>query len=126
MKMEHHRTRSIWSLLCNNQVELLPPGSQHNSPKYPQASSKIPKWKNANNKVNRWSWELTSYNLQFKWISGTKNKATDCLSHLVEHTPQLTTPVNMLTVIQKDGPAFHTRSKMKQDSAHPQLVTTTH
>ena len=28
-------------------------------------------------------------------------------------------PVNMLTVIQEDGPAFHTRSKMKQDSVHP-------
>ena len=36
--------------------------------------------KNENMKINRWGLELTSYNITFKWISGVKNKATDCLS----------------------------------------------
>ena len=63
-----------------------------------------------------------------KWISGAKNKAADCLSRLVEHTPQIiTTPVNMLTVTQEDGPAFHTRNKTKQDTTlqHPSTSNVT-
>ena len=36
--------------------------------------------KNENTKINRWGLELTSYNITFEWISGVKNKATDCLS----------------------------------------------
>ena len=40
--------------------------------------------KNENTKINRWGLELTSYNITFKWISGVKNKAADCLSRLVE------------------------------------------
>ena len=40
--------------------------------------------KNKNTKINRWGLELASYNITFKWISGAKNKATDCLSRLVE------------------------------------------
>ena len=40
--------------------------------------------KNDNMKINRWELELTSYNITFEWISGVKNKATDCLSQLVE------------------------------------------
>ena len=40
--------------------------------------------KNENMKINRWGLELTSYNITFEWISGVKNKATDCLSRLVE------------------------------------------
>ena len=35
--------------------------------------------KNENMKINRWGLELASYNITFKWISGAKNKATDCL-----------------------------------------------
>ena len=35
-------------------------------------------------KINRWGLELASYNITFKWISGAKNKAADCLSRLVE------------------------------------------
>ena len=83
--------------------------------------------KNVNNKVNQWSLELASYNITLEWISGAKNKAADCLSKLVEHTPQITTPVNMLTVTQADGPAFHTRSKMKQDTTlqHPSTSNVT-
>ena len=36
--------------------------------------------KNENMKINRWGLELTSYNITFKWISGAKYKAADCLS----------------------------------------------
>ena len=36
--------------------------------------------KNENTKINRWGLELASYNITFKWISGVKNKAADCLS----------------------------------------------
>ena len=36
--------------------------------------------KNENTKINRWGLELASYNIKFEWISGAKNKATDCLS----------------------------------------------
>ena len=55
--------------------------------------------KNANNKVNRWSLELATYNISFKWISGAKNKAADCLSRLVK---PITTSVNMLTASSTD------------------------
>ena len=30
MQMEHYQAGSLWSVLCNNQMELLPPGCQHN------------------------------------------------------------------------------------------------
>ena len=40
--------------------------------------------KNENTKINRWGLELASYNIMFKWISGARNKAADCLSRLVE------------------------------------------
>ena len=63
--------------------------------------------KNANNKVNRWSLELATYNITFKWISGAKNKAADCLSRLVSPTNK---SINMLTASINDGPAFHTRN----------------
>ena len=36
--------------------------------------------KDENTKINRWGLELTSYDIKFEWISGAKNKATDCLS----------------------------------------------
>ena len=67
--------------------------------------------KNANNKVNRWGLELATYNITFKWISGAKNKAANCLSHLVE-VPQ-TTPalINLLSVTNSDTPAFNTRNQ---------------
>ena len=63
--------------------------------------------KNTNNKVNRWSMELASYKISFKWISGARHKAADCLSRLVTTT---STSINMLTGSSNDGPAFHTRS----------------
>ena len=52
------------------------------------------------------SLELATYNITFEWISGTQNKAADCLSQLVK---PIMTPINMLTS-STDGPAFHTRS----------------
>ena len=33
MQMEHYRAGSLWSVLHNNQMELLSPGSQYNCPK---------------------------------------------------------------------------------------------
>ena len=75
--------------------------------------------KNANNKVNRRGLELATYIITFKWISGAKNKAADCLSRLVECLPATPTMINMLTVTHTDGPAFNTRSQTKQDpTAH--------
>ena len=65
--------------------------------------------KNANNKVNRWSVEHATYNIPFKWISGAKNKAADCLSRLVKPI-SISTSVNMLTASSTERPAFHTRS----------------
>ena len=66
--------------------------------------------KNTNNKVNRWSLELATYNISFEWISGARNIAADCLSRLVSPT---STTINMLTASSSDGPAFHTRSHIK-------------
>ena len=62
--------------------------------------------KNANNKVNRWSLELTTYSIKFEWISGAKNKATNCLSWLVEQLPTTPATVNMLTVTHTNRPAY--------------------
>ena len=69
---------------------------------------------NANNKVNRWGLELATYNITFEWISGAKNKAADCLSHLVELPPTTSAMINMLSVSNTDGPAFNTRSQTQQ------------
>ena len=71
--------------------------------------------KNTNNKVNRWGLELATYNITFKWISGAKNKAADCLSRLVEQLPATPATINILTVTHTDGPAFNTRSQTRQD-----------
>ena len=80
--------------------------------------------KNANNKVNRWSLELATYNITFKWISGAKNKAANCLSWLVELP--ITTPatINMLIVTHTDRPASNTGSHTKKDS--PDTTSTPH
>ena len=52
--------------------------------------------------------ELATYNITFKWISGAKNKAADCLSMLVSPTAM---SINMLMASLNDRPAFHTRSR---------------
>ena len=70
--------------------------------------------KNANNKVNRWGLELATYNIIFELISGACNKASDCLSHLVELPQNTPVLINMLSVTTTDGPAFHTRSQTCQ------------
>ena len=76
---------------------------------------------NSNNKVNRWSLELATYNISFKWISGARNKAADCLSRLVTPT---STSVNMLAASSTDGPAFHTRSHIQ--NSPPSTTPTPH
>ena len=73
--------------------------------------------KNANNKVNRWSLELATYNINFEWISGAKNKAADCLSRLVKPI-STSTSVNMLTASSTDRPAFNTRSCAQHTSSN--------
>ena len=73
--------------------------------------------KNANNKVNRWQLELATYNIAFEWISGAKNKAYYCLSHLVELPPTSSASINMLSVSNTDGPAFNTRSQTQHNCA---------
>ena len=79
--------------------------------------------KNANNKVNRWSLELTTYNITYEWILGTKNRAADCLSWLVELTLPLP-PVHMLTASHIEGPTFNTRSHTQTTS--PDTTLTLH
>ena len=82
--------------------------------------------KNANNKVNRWHLELTTYNITFEWISGTKIKAADCLSRLVSPTG---TSINMLTASLNDRPAFHTRrhtQSFSDPTSAPPVIPTPH
>ena len=76
-----------------------------------------------NNKLNRWGLELATHNITFKWISGAKNKAADCLSHLVELPSTTSSMINMLSVSNTDGAAFNTRSQTQQFSA-PDTPTT--
>ena len=64
--------------------------------------------------MNRWGLELATYNITFEWKSGAKNKAADCLSHLVELPQTIWAPINMLSVSNTDGPAFRTRSQTHQ------------
>ena len=67
--------------------------------------------KNGNNKVNRWGLGFAAYNITFEWILGAKNKAADCLSHLVELPQTTSAPINMLSVSNTDGPTFNTRNQ---------------
>ena len=78
--------------------------------------------KNANNKVNRWGLELATYNITFKWILGTQNKAADCLSRLVELPHDRQAKVHMLSATNHDGPAFHTRNKAAQSNMTDNLT----
>ena len=72
--------------------------------------------KNAN-KVNRWGLELATYNITLEWISGAKNKAADCLSHLAELPQTPSVSINMLSVSNTDGPALNTRNQTQQHPA---------
>ena len=60
----------------------------------------------------------------YEGISGAKNKAADCLSHLVELPTSTVTTANMLTVTHTDRPAFNTRSCTQKNS--PDTVSTPH
>ena len=82
--------------------------------------------KNANNKINRWGLKLTTYNITFKWISGVRNKAADCLSHIVELSSMSSASINMVSVSNKDGPAFNTRSQTQQCHASDQSTAQQH
>ena len=97
-------------------MELLPTMCRHNCENDHKPLAKFLNSKNANNKINRWSLELATYNITFKWISGAKSKATDCLSWLVKQLPTTPATVNKLPVMHTDGPAYNTRSHMKKDS----------
>ena len=113
-EMEHHKTRSLWHLLCRDQVELLSPGIWHCYPQWPQASKKFLNGKNTNGKVHRWSLELATCSITFEWISGAHNKAADCLSWLVDvkNTPETPTAlISMLVTSTPDDPATHGHSK---------------
>ena len=116
-EIEHHRTRSLWCILCSHKVKLLPSRSWNNSKKWPQATGKISEQENANNKVNRWGLELATYNTTFQWISGAGNKAADCLTHLVELFWGEPTTINMFSATHSDGPAFNTRGRTAQQSS---------
>ena len=93
-----------------------------------QPLTKFLNGKNANNKANRWEHELATYNITFEWISGAKNKAADCLCHLVEPPPTTSALINMLSVSNTDVPAFNTRSQSQQclapDTSTAQLSIT--
>ena len=65
--------------------------------------------------------------MKFEWISGTHNKAADCLSWLVDVKDTPTTPsalINMLVTSTPDGPATHTHSKTC-NTAHTTFTDTT-
>ena len=70
--------------------------------------------KNTNNKVIRQGLELATYNITFEWISGAKNKATACISCLVELLSMPLASINMVSVSNTDGLAFNTRSQNQQ------------
>ena len=70
--------------------------------------------------------ELATYNNTFKWISGAKNKAADCLSRLVSPTGN---SINLLTASKNDGPAFNTRSHTQSTpgpASTPQVMPKPH
>ena len=85
--------------------------------------------KNANKKVNRWGLKLATYNITFEWTSGVHNKATNCLSRLVELPHATSISVNILSVSNTDTPLFNPRSEthqcLTQDSsmAQPKMTS---
>ena len=57
---------------------------------------------------------MATYNITFEWISGAHNKASDCLSCLVELSQTTPAQINLLSVTNSDGPTFNTRSQTCQ------------
>ena len=125
-EMECPRTGSLWSILCYNQMELLPPNIWYHSPYGHKPLAKFLNGKNANNEVNRWGLGLATYNITFEWISGTRNKPADCLSRLVKLPNNNEATVMMLTATNLDGPAFSTRSQTSQQHQTAKDLQTLH
>ena len=96
-------------------MELLPPRSRYHSKKRPQTLARFLNGKNENTKITRWGLELAYYNITFKWISGARNKAADCLSRLVElpekHQKNQTGTKSMWSNMVR---AVTTRSRLRQ------------
>ena len=113
MQMEHYRTKAFGVYYTITKWNYYLQGANIIVRNDHKPLARFLNGKNTNNKVNRWSLELATYNITFEWISGTKNKAADCLSRLVSPTR---IPINMLTASVMDGPAFHTRSCMQSTS----------
>ena len=68
----------------------------HNNHKHLQKSLN---GKNANNKVNRWSLDHATDNIIFEWISVAHNKASACLSQLVDVQDTPTTPTASINIV---------------------------
>ena len=92
-KMEHPWTRSLWSILCHNQVNTTSKVQIYMVRNDHKLLPKFLNGKNANNKVNHWSLELATYNIIFEWISGGCNKQwTGCQDwwksqRMIQQTP---------------------------------------
>ena len=115
--MEYHRTRSLWCILCSHKWNYYLKGAGIIVCNDPKALAKFLNGKNENNKVNRWGLELATYNITFEWISGTCNKAADCLSCLVELPQDRPATINMLSATNLDGPAFNPKGRTAQSSS---------
>ena len=64
--------------------------------------------------VNWWGLEIATYNITFKWISGTRHKAADCISRLIQLLTNSKARAMMFTATNLDGPTFNTRSQTSQ------------
>ena len=110
-EIEHNWTRSLWVYYTITKWNYYLQGADIVVRDDHKLLNRFLNGKNTNNKVNRWGLELATYNIAFEWISGAHNKAADCLSCL-EALPQNTPiPINILSVMNTDGPAFNTRSQ---------------
>ena len=91
-----------------------------------QPLAKVLNGKNANNKVTIWGLEPAINNITFEWISGAKNKAPDYLSCLVELPSMPSASINIVSVYNKNRPAFNTRSQTQQCIASDQSTAQQH
>ena len=123
-KVEYNWTRGLWSLFftITKWIYYLQ-GAEITVRNDHKPHAKFLNGKNTNNKVNRWGLKLATYNITFKWISGAKNKAADCLSHLVE---LLSASINMVSVSNNNRPAFNTKSQTQQCLASDQSTAQQH
>ena len=83
-EMEHHRTRSLWCILCSHKIELLPPRSRSYCMQWPQTTGKISQWKEY--QQSKQMGIRTSNIKHYFWMDIREhwNKAADCLSRLVK------------------------------------------